>query len=197
MVAADREIRNDVELASVGPECLLEQLMEARRDDELVRGAALGDRAVELGQRVVDRSGGGVAVEELVELVVERPDAVCQSDVLGNVSEIANVLGRTAERVREMGDDLTRAWELLPLAVAGPVDVGAENDDKPTRQRGANDVGEVVIREAGGRRTLESRFLPEDRALQILQLAARLDPELVHKCSPCIEIRLKGFRLPP
>ncbi len=116
----DREIRNDVELASVCPECLLEQLMEARRDDELVRGAALGDRAVELGQRLVDRSGGGVAVEELVELVVERPDAVRQGDVLGDVSEIANVLGRTAERVREMSDDLARARAAPAARRRGP-----------------------------------------------------------------------------
>ena len=72
-MAAEGDVRDDVELLAGLVEGPLERLVEARRDDQLARAAALAEqtRRPEPAPGATGR-GHVVAGEEPVELVVER-----------------------------------------------------------------------------------------------------------------------------
>ena len=170
--------------------------MEARRDHELVRHAARGHRAFQLGERRVNVFRHRLAVEELMELVVERADPLRQRHVLGHVREVARVLGRAVERAHEVCDDLIRPGDAVVSVLAQAVDPCAEHDDEPAGEHCRDHVGQVVVGDVRHRCALEALLLAQDRAVQPLERRARLDPELVDERPASIEIRLERLRLP-
>ena len=102
MVSPEREVRDDVALLTRVLERLLEQLVEVRRDDQLRGDSGGPQHARQLRQRPMHQARGAVAVEKRVEGVVQRADPSRHGDVLGDVGEIARVLGRTVERPRQL-----------------------------------------------------------------------------------------------
>ena len=122
LVPPDGEVRDDVEPAVRVAEGLLEQLVEARRDHELMRHAARGERPFEQGEPRMHPAGRAVAVEQLMELVVERANPLRQRDVLRAPRQVASVLGRALERAGEMGDELLGRREAVLPVLARPVD---------------------------------------------------------------------------
>ena len=68
-----RHVRHDVELLARLLECALEREVVVRRDDELMRCAAVAKQLGEPGEEAVQRTGLDSRLEVAVELVVERP----------------------------------------------------------------------------------------------------------------------------
>ena len=126
--------------------------------------------------------GRQVGVEELVELVVERPRALHHGDVLRDRRQRRPpAVLRVAEALREPKRELR--------------DVGAEDRDDPPLEDGSGDVFEVILRRnrAGGH---EVDFLAEDRGVELLQARARVDPQLVDERAATLLERIECLRLP-
>jgi hypothetical protein len=79
-----------------------------------------------------------------MELVVERTDAVHQCHVLGDVCEVAGVLRRALERSDEVRGYVRRSWQLVALALAGPIGACADDDDELSGDERLQDIVEVV-----------------------------------------------------
>ena len=75
----ERDVGDDVELLARLRERTLEREVEVRGHDQLAWRAALAQEPGELGERAVRRARLVVAVEQRVELVVERADALRQA----------------------------------------------------------------------------------------------------------------------
>ena len=96
-----------------------------------------------------------------------------------------------------MGDELLGRREAVLPVLARPVDTRAEYEHEPPCQHRRDDVREVIVGDLRRRRALETRFLPQDRAVEPLQGRARLDAELVDECAAGVEVGLERLGLPP
>src|SRR5262249_3667941 len=75
-------------------------------------------------------------------------------------------------------------------------DGGAQDRDEPRGEDRLDDAGDGVLRRGGGRARRERTLLPQDPAVELLQLAPRLDSELVVERRAEVEVRLRRLRLP-
>ena len=193
-VRAERQIGDDVELFARLGKRPLEQLVDVGRDDQLARRLALAEHSGKLGQQPVHGAGLAVAVEQRVQLVVERTDALQQRDVLGDVGEVVRMLGRTVEALRQVGGDLGSRRD----AVAARLD-----DPRPEHRHEAaglerpEQVAEMVVHGTPVSDRLECHLLPQDRAIKLLESRARVDPELICERLAGVVVGLECLGLPP
>ena len=138
----------------------------SRRDDRLAHPARGARR-----KRASARCTGArlvVSLEEGVQLVVERPDAVPSSRrTAPRWASSAAVLRRAVECSRRGAP--ARAASSRRMRPSIPFAPRAEDRHEPAGEQGADDVCEVVV----GRRTsapARARLLPQDRGVQALQL---------------------------
>ena len=162
-----------------------------------MRAAAHPQQSVELGQQVVRRSGRVVAVEQRVELVVQRPDAFRQADVLGGLGEVARMRRRTVEALDEVREHLCRTRQAGAVAFAAVDHARAEDEHEPAREHRPGDVAEVVFGHRFGRSSLQRGLLAEDRPVELLERRARLEPELLDERLARIVVCLQCLRLTP
>ena len=85
-----------------------------------------------------------VAAEERVQLVVERPDAVRERDVLGDPRQVARLLGRAVEE-RARCAASSRGRPESGFAPGAPATVLPSDEHEPSAQERRADVGEVVV----------------------------------------------------
>src|SRR5215213_5216491 len=75
--------------------------------------------------------------------------------------------------------------------------IGPEHRHEPTTEECGSDVVEAVFGSRRRSAEVELRVLPQDRAVQLLEAAARIDAELVHEHTARVVVGLKGLRLTP
>ena len=63
----------------------------------------------------MDRAGRLVDVEQSVQLVVQRPHSASDGCVLGDLRQLAGVLGRAAERLRQASGQLVALRKPVPV----------------------------------------------------------------------------------
>ena len=164
-VRPGRHVGDDVELLAGLQKGGLERHVVARRDDQLVRQPAFPQERRQRGEKAVDLGRARrLRLEEGVELVVQRSRAAHDGDVLGDPRQARAVLG-VVETLRETRGEIR--------------DVGAKHRDKPSFEERAHHLVEVAFRHGRGIGRLQRRVLPQDRAVQLLQLATRIDSELL------------------
>ena len=137
-IAADRDVRDDVELLPGFAERALEREVVARRDDQLSCGApcARSTPASSASNRCT-APRLEVRVEERVELVVERAEPALHGDVLRDARQIMTVVGRITESTREVRGDipLHQNPRVIESAAAS---CGTEHRDEPSAERRSN-----------------------------------------------------------
>src|SRR5262245_11221235 len=104
-------------------------------------------------------------LEQLVELVVERPKALHHRDVLRDAGEVQRAVFGDIEGTRKMRGQLTRA-------------VVTDDRDHTTRYQCLHDLAFRVTTAVRGGMS-DGCLVTEDLRLQSLQLGTRLDAELV------------------
>ena len=126
------------------------------------------DRSRELRERAVDRACVVVAVEQVVQLIVQRADAFHQRDVLRDTREVP-VRRRIVERVGEVAGDLVEARNGSVAVHSRP-----EHWDEPAGEQRLHDLGVVILdRPRSVGRRGKHRLLAEDVAVQLLKLRGR------------------------
>ncbi len=136
-----------------------------------------------------------VAIEQIVELVVQRADALHQRDVLGDAGEVT-VFGGRSERLGEVCGDLVEAGNGTPVG-SGAVRVRPEHGNEATREHGLDDLAVVVSHLRRNPRRAQHRLLPEDRRIELLEPGTRIDSHLVRQHSPRLVVGLERLGLPP
>ena len=180
----DGDVRDDVELLARVEERLLEREVVARRDDQLVRRAALAQQRRQRREEAVDRRRLHAALEQRVQLVLERARA------LASPRRTARPASARAGRRRD-----TRSAR-ASRAASSPTSVPSTGTSRPA-SIAFDDLGEVVLGAAAARRRRRrARLLPQDRAVQLLERRARLDPELVDERAPRVLVHLERLGLP-
>ena len=91
---------------------------------------------------------------------------------------------------------MRRVVEALGQLRREVADVGSEDRDDPAGQQLSRDLAEVVVRGRAAVAAVEARVLPQDRAVQLAEGRARLDPELVHERAASVLVGLERLRLP-
>src|SRR3954471_12061314 len=129
----------------------------------------------------MDRRRHRVRIEQRMELVVERAPSLYPGDVLGHAREPVAVLD-VVESLREPGGQVA--------------DLRAEDGDQPSLEQGVEDLVEMVLSRRCRARRLETPLLAQDRPVQLLEVAARLDPELLDQHPAPLRIGMQRLRLP-
>ena len=181
-VRARRDVGDDVELLISLFECTLEREVVVRRDDELVRRASLAEQRGQPSKEAMEGARLDGGFEPRVQLVVERPRPLHRRDVLGDAREIDRAIVRYLEGPGEMLSEITR-----------PVETDHGHD--PTREKGFDDLSLLVRRRRVVGHT-QAGLVPQDLRLDLLELGAGLDPELVDEAGACILVHLQGLGLP-
>ena len=179
---AGGDVGDDVDLLAGVLEGALEREVVVRRDDELVRRAALAQESREPREEAMERAGLDGRLEARVQLVVQRARALHRRHVLRDPREVDRAVVRNRECPREMLRE-----------VPGPVEPD-DRDDAASEER-LHDLALLVggHRSAAGR---ESGLVPEDLRLEPLELRAGLDSEFVDEAGARILVDLQGLRLP-
>src|SRR5439155_21489510 len=107
------EVRDDLEALSGLLEGALESTVVAGRHEELVRETPLAQHGRQRGEEAMNRRRRQIGAEKLVELVVERPGALHDGDVLRDPREghraaanrILEVLGEAYRQLRHVGSE--------------------------------------------------------------------------------------------
>jgi hypothetical protein len=144
------DVRDDVELLPRLEKCGLQRKVIARRDEQLVRHAALAQQRRQRCEEPMDPSRHGIRVQQCVELVVERSGTFHDRDVLSDSRQpvaVSRVFEPSREVRREVGD------------------VGAEDRDQASIQQRLEHVLEVVLRWRRRPRRSQAALLPENRAV--------------------------------
>ncbi len=124
----------------------------------------------------MDRACVVVAVEQVVQLIVQRADAFHQRDVLRDTREVP-VRRRIVERVGEVAGDLVEARNGSVAVHSRP-----QHWDEPAGEQRLHDLGVVILdRPRSVGRRGKHRLLAEDVAVQLLKLRAGIDPELLRE----------------
>ena len=142
-------------------------------------------RGIEASQRA-SGPGSALGAERQMELVVQRPDPVACGDGLAEIREAAAVPRERRSALR------ANLRQLEPAQAAG---AGAEHGHEPAREQRAQHLVEVIV-ERRRRSDDESALLPQDRAVQALQLRSRLQAELFDERPTCGAVGLERIRLP-
>jgi hypothetical protein len=103
-VLAAGDVPDQVELLAGGAEGALQRVVVVGRHDELV-AVAVGQPQPprQARQQLVHRARRVVGVEQLVELVVQRPGAQHHLHVLGDPQQVEQLALRVAEERRQVG----------------------------------------------------------------------------------------------
>ena len=180
---ARTDVGDDVQfLVGVG-EGALDAGVERGRDDQLVRQVTLAQHSGEAGEQPVNRAGLVARAEDGVELLVQRPESLHRRDVLRDPAERAGQVGGNAEGVREA------------LRQLGAPDEPDDGHD-PSRQHGTEDLGLHLSRGPAVPGRHQPCLLAQDLCVQLLELGAGLDPELLDEYSPRLPECLQGLCLP-
>ena len=118
-----------------------------------------------------------------MQLVVERPRSLHERCELGDPGQLARLVGRVVEALREL--------------LCEDPDLGAEHRYEPA---GEERSGHLVQRVLGGRGTnepFESALLPEDRAVESLESRPRLDAQLLQERPARFLVGVQRIRLAP
>ncbi len=141
----------------------------------------------ETREKALDRTGLLILGEELVQLVVQRPDALGDRHVLRDSRQIAAVFLGAVEGLGQPGG------QTLPVRRGG---TRAENVDEPAREQRAHDFAEPVLPRPGDGLRLQRGLLAQDRRVQLLQGGGRLDAELLDEHLARVLVGLERLRLP-
>ena len=172
-VAAERDVGDDVELLAGVGERALERAVVVRRDDQLVRHARGAQQRRQLGEQAVHRLRLEVAVEERVQLVVAAARCPCHDATTRPARSPAR--SRAVERrARNVASCCARA-----RAGRRSRDPGAEDRHEPARRRAPAAPPRSRPSRVGGATSARAAAPGAGSRVQLLQLAARLDPELV------------------
>ena len=147
--------------------------------------ATLAQHSGEAGEQPVNRAGLVARAEDGVELLVQRPESLHRRDVLRDPAERAGQVGGNAEGVREA------------LRQLGAPDEPDDGHD-PSRQHGTEDLGLHLSRRPAVPGRHQPCLLAQDLCVQLLELGAGLDPELLDEYSPrlaeCLQAPLPAGR---
>ena len=161
-IPAGCEVGDDVELLPRVEERLLEREVVARCHDQLVRHASLAQDRRERCEEPMHACGWQGRLQQRVQLVVEWPEAPHHRDVLGDPREVRG-LQRVFKALRELNRQLG--------------DVRAEHWYEAAGEHRLDHLPQAIL--AGGRAgsvELEASILPQDRAVELLERRAWLDP---------------------
>jgi hypothetical protein len=121
-------------------------------------------------------------LEPLVQLVVERAFALHRRDVLRDAREIERPVVGNVERAHEVRGELLGAVE-------------AEHGDDPPREQRFEHVA-LPVGHPRGAGCRDPGLVAQDLRLQLLQLRAGLDPELLDEAHPRRLVGVERLRLP-
>jgi hypothetical protein len=185
-VRAERNERDDVHFFAAVIECALQRAAVRGRDEELVLGAVGTGLLRKSRQEALYRARLITFGEELVQLVVQRADALGDRHVLRDPRQIAAVL---LGAIEGLGQPRGQA---LPVLRGGP---RAENVHEPTREQRAHDLPEAVLPRPRDGLRLQHGLLAQDRRVQLLQGRRRLDSELLDEHLAGLLVSLERLRL--
>ena len=150
-IVAPGDVREEVERLPGQAERLLQRVVVARRDDELVARPSEGllDALRHLREEVVERRRLVVAEEDLAQALVQGTGALHRRLVLRYPHQVLPVRQRVVELAREVLRELPPAWEAvagrIPLAGAcAQVRAGAQERDDLAVHEGLRDAAAVV-----------------------------------------------------
>ena len=129
----DRDVRHDVDLLPRLLERALEREVVPRRDDQLVRRAALAEQRRQRREEPMHRLWLEGLLEAPVQLVVQRARAVHGRDVLRDTGEVERTVAGVAERGGEVCGEVGAA-------------VQPEHRDDTARDERLDDLGVRVVR---------------------------------------------------
>ena len=164
---AGRDVCDDVELLTGVGERALDAASRTRSSRSAGTAPTLAQHRRKAGQQMVDRAAARGPRRRLVELLVQRAESLHRCHVLGDPAERA-LHGRRARRRCPRGACDAR---LRPRA-------RATGTTRPLSTRPEDLALHVACRLAVPGR-YEPRLLAQDSGVQLLELGARLDPELV------------------
>ena len=178
----------------------LESAVVVRRDEQRRRSAAVAESRGQLGEELVHGARLVLAVEQEVELVVQRPDALGDGDVLRHLRQLAPDLGWAAESgAPAAGPGSREPGRLVPVLTdrAAEAHTRSEHEHQTAARAIASAIGlvSVLARRGAAGRELERRVVAKDAREQILQRASRLDAELVDERAPRVVVALERLRL--
>ena len=136
---------------------------------------------------MLDWPGLRVLCVQLVQLVVERPDALGRRDVLRDPRQVATVFFRAVERFGKP------AREVLAVGC----DPWPQHGDQPTREERTDDLSAAILSNLAISLWLQRGFLAQDRCVELLERRARLDPQLVDERAAGFLIGAKRLGLAP
>ena len=136
-----------------------------------MRSTVLPQNRWERGEEAVHGLRLDRGVEPAVELVVQRAGAVHGRDVLGNAREVDRALARIPERRGELRREVRRPVE-------------PKHRYETPREDRLHDL-RVCVRLVFVRARGETRLVSENRGLELPELVAGLDAELVER-DPCV-----------
>ena len=155
------------------------------RDDQLVGNSALAQQRRHPGEQAVDRrSRLPIGPAERVELVVQRPEALHRRHVLGHPAERPAASPGTSK--------VAASRRASSSARSSP----STGTTRPPRiaLRISFSTSPPASACAGA---LRARLLAQDPGVQLLELRAGLDPELVDERRPCVAERLSASACRP
>src|SRR5436190_18667388 len=117
-----------------------------------------------------------------MKLVVQRARALHHGDELRDPRKARSVV-RVVEALGETGRELSH--------------LGAEHGDEAAFEQRLEDLLEMALARRSRAGHLQRGFLSQHRAVQLLELAARLDPQLVDEQLATRLIGVERLRLPP
>ena len=170
------DVGDDVDLLSCLGASSLQREIEVRCEHEGARDV-WPQQLQDLDEPSMDRAGIEIAIEEVVELVVQRPDTLHQRNVFRDLGKVT-VLRWSVEGLGEECRDVVQSRGGSPVA-RRPVDAFAQNRHEPTGEKRLHHIGVVILdrpRRAAGR---ERRLLAENRSVELLKRGAGVDAELV------------------
>ena len=176
------DVRDDVELLAGFLERALEREVVVRADDELMRSTVISKQRRHPREEAVERSRFDGGFETRVELVVQRPASLHRGDVLRDAGEVDRSVFRHVERSREVGRQIACS-------------VDAEDGYDATGKQRLDDL--TLLVRSGRRRPGrgEPGLLPQDLGLELPELRAGLDAELLDEAPARVLVDLERFGL--
>src|SRR3954447_4625253 len=144
--------------------------------------AALAEAWRQRREEPVNGRRRNVRGQQLMELVVERPRPLHDRDVLRDPRQ-------TALRLRIFEPPRKRLREVR--------DVGAEHRNHAPAEDRVDHGAQMVVRRRAANSKLETDVLPENRAVELLELRPWLDAELIYQPASRVLVDLERLGLPP
>ena len=186
-IAAEGDVRDDVDLLACIGEGALERPVVARRDDDLEWHPAITQVPRQRSERAVHRTRRVLARVQLVKLVVERADTVRHGDELRDARQARSTGRRVVEGLREV-----RRRGCRVRRCRGRRDgLRTEHGYEPGGEKRADDlrvtVGMRLQRAGAGGGRLERRIVAQDSSVELLELLPRQQPDLVEEAAALVK----------